>query len=115
MSAPEKKSSHPKRILPDLPPFAIYGMVSGVIILCALISMLFFVEDGAFVILKGVIGDRSTLFSLTGVTAAVCAVNILSSWAIFRKDRVAYHILGALAVIIPAFIVLKVATVFYFW
>jgi hypothetical protein len=103
----------PDRLRIKLPPYAVYGIFSG-----ALIAALFFlsflaIPEGAFIILKGTIGDKHSLIGLSLATLAVCGINLSASWGIYKKDRVASHILGALAVSVPAVILVKVSAVIF--
>jgi len=101
------------RIKTKLPPYAVYAIFSGGFIIAALLLSLFAVPEGAFMIIKGGIGDKQSLVNLTLVTLAVCAINLAASWGIYKKDRVASHVLGALAAVLPAIILLKVAAVIF--
>jgi hypothetical protein len=95
-----------------LQPFLIYGLFSIAILIAIFIFVILSVPEGDFLILKGSIGDKSSLLNLFFVTTVVCLINLIASWAIFKKDRVASHILGVLAVSVPAIVLLKtVATV----
>jgi hypothetical protein len=109
MPGSEKKP----KIKISIPPFFIYGIISAALLLGAVAVSYFLIDEGAFIILKGVIGDKYTLLNLIGVTAVICGVNILASWAVFYKDRVASHILGSLSVAVPVFIALKIVAILY--
>jgi hypothetical protein len=95
------------------PPFAVYGLFSFCILITAFLLVILSVPEGDFLVLKGAIGDKSSLLNLSFVATAVCLINLAASWVIFKKDRVASHILGALAVSISAIILLKVTVIVF--
>lgn len=98
-----------------LPPYAIYGIFSLCLLAAVFLLVFFAVPEGAFVILQGAIGDKHSLLSLSFVALAVCGINLAASWGIYKKDRVASHILGNLAIAVPALVLLKIASVIYLW
>jgi hypothetical protein len=63
--------------------------------------------------MKGAVGDKSSLLNFSLVTAIVCLINLVASWFIFKKDRVVSHILGILAVSVPAIVLLKTAAIIF--
>ncbi|MFA4999545.1 MAG: hypothetical protein WC519_02355 [Parcubacteria group bacterium] len=94
-----------------LPPYAIYGLISLVILSAAIIFSLFAVPKGGIIVIKGVIGDKLSLLKLSLAATAVCGINLLASWGVFKKDRVISHILGALAIFISIIILLKITAI----
>ncbi|MFA5052590.1 MAG: hypothetical protein WC565_00810 [Parcubacteria group bacterium] len=98
-----------------LPLFAVYGIISLAILITVFLSALFAVPEGAFLILKGAIGDKHSLLSLSVVALVICGINIAASAGIMKKDRMVSHLLGSLAVFIPAIILLKIATIVFIY
>ena len=94
-----------------LPPYAIYAAFSLVVLIIALFAILFAVPEGSFLIIKEEIGDKHTLFNLFLVTFIICGINLIAAWNFYKKDRVVSHIFGAMAVLIPVIILLKIATI----
>jgi len=98
-----------------LAPYAVYGIFSVCLLAAVFILALFAVPEGAFIILQGAIGDKHSLIGLSFVALAVCGINLAASWGIYKKDRVASHILGNLAIAVPALVLLKIASVICLW
>jgi len=94
-----------------LPPYAIYASFSLIVLIIALFTILFAVPEGSFLIIKDEIGDKHTLFNLFLVTFIICSINLIAAWNFYKKDRVVSHIFGAMAVLIPVIILLKIATI----
>lgn len=98
-----------------LSPFGIYGITAGLILVLSAAAALFLIGKGDFIILPGQAGNKYIVMKLILTGTAISAINILVSWAVFRKDRVASHIAGGLAIAVSVIILLKVATVLSFW
>jgi hypothetical protein len=94
-------------------PYAFYGIFSLCLLTAIFLLAFFSVPEGAFIILQGAIGDKHSLLGLSFVSLAVCGINLAASWGMYKKDRVASHILGGLAIAVPAIILLKMAAVIF--
>ena len=94
-----------------LPPYAIYAIFSLIILIIALFAILFAVPEGSFLIINGEIGNKYTLLYLFFVLLIISDINLIASWNFYKKDRVVSHIFGAMAVLMSAIILLKIATI----
>ncbi len=96
-----------------LSPYIFYSFFAFLLLIAIFSLIIFYVPEGNFIIIQRVIGDKYALFSLAVATLFISGANLALAWATFKKDKVASHIFGALAVLIPAIILLKVASVIF--
>ena len=94
-----------------LPPYTIYAIFSLVILVIIFFAILFAVPEGSFLIIQGGIGDKYTFLNLFLVTFVICSINLIAAWNLYKKDRVVSHIFGAMAILVPIIILLKITTI----
>lgn len=102
-----------KRFKIKFPPFVIYAFFSLIIFVAIFLCVLISVPEGDFIVLKGAIGDKSSLINLSFVSLIISGINLVASWSLLKKDRVASHILGILAVFVPLIVLLKVSAIIF--
>jgi len=94
-----------------LPPCTIYAIFSLIILVVIFFTILFAVPDGSFLIIKDEIGDKYTLLYLFFISLIISSINLIATWNFYKKDRVVSHIFGAMAVLVPIIILLKITTI----
>jgi len=96
-----------------LPSYAVYGVASLLISAIIFWLIIFLVPEGGFIITQGVIGDKYLLLNIAVISLIISIISIVLSRAVFAKDKIASHIIGALAVFVPAIILLQVVSVIF--
>lgn len=94
-----------------LAPYFIYGGISLLIVIIILISVIFLLPHHNFLIARGLIGDKWFILNLLLITTLICAVNIINSFFIFKRDIVSSHILGSVSIFILLMFLLRVVSI----
>ncbi len=73
------------------------------------------IPEGSFIVSKSAIGSGSDLVSLVITSLAVVLVGFGISMVSLERDRVVAYIMGLVSVAVSTLILVKVASVLYFW
>ena len=74
-----------------------------------------FIPKGSFVITGHVIGSGIDLISLVIASGAAVLIGFGISMVSLERDRVVAYVMGFVSVAVSALILIKVASVLYFW
>ena len=69
----------------------------------------------SFLIAPGILGNKWGLVGIIAVLLAVMAINFFASVIIFSRDKVLFWILSTTSAVVAFGVLVKVASVAYFW